>query len=102
VGPEWWQRVGVWYSCMYIPSLLPLPLPPFFWDRVSLYCLGCPQTHSIDQIGLKFRDPLPPESWDVLSLPGKKNRNIFKRLKVDEDNPGVTPTVYTRPRRENH
>jgi hypothetical protein len=29
----------------------------FFQDRVSLCCLGCPGTHSVDQAGLKLRNP---------------------------------------------
>jgi hypothetical protein len=29
----------------------------FFWDRVSLYNPGCPGTHSVDQAGLKLRNP---------------------------------------------
>jgi hypothetical protein len=28
-----------------------------FWDRVSLYSPGCPGTHSVDQAGLKLRNP---------------------------------------------
>jgi hypothetical protein len=27
------------------------------WDRVSLCSPGCPGTHSVDQAGLKLRDP---------------------------------------------
>jgi hypothetical protein len=29
----------------------------FFQDRVSLCSPGCPETHSVDQVGLKLRDP---------------------------------------------
>jgi len=38
-----------------------------FEDRFSLCSPGCPETHSIDQAGLKFTDislPLPPKCWD--------------------------------------
>jgi hypothetical protein len=28
----------------------------FFRDRVSLYSLGCPGTHFVDQAGLKLRN----------------------------------------------
>jgi hypothetical protein len=39
----------------------------FFWGRVSLYSPGCPGTHSVDQAGLKLRNPpasASPECWD--------------------------------------
>ena len=29
----------------------------FFQDRVSLYSLGCPGTHSVEQAGLELRNP---------------------------------------------
>ena len=38
-----------------------------FQDSVSLWSLGQPGTHSIDQAGLKFKEihlPLPSECWD--------------------------------------
>jgi hypothetical protein len=28
-----------------------------FWDRVSLYSPGCPETHFVDQAGLELRNP---------------------------------------------
>jgi hypothetical protein len=28
----------------------------FFWDRVFLCSSGCPETHSVDQAGLKLRN----------------------------------------------
>jgi hypothetical protein len=31
-------------------------------DRVSLSSSGCPETHSVDQAGLKLRDPLASAS----------------------------------------
>jgi hypothetical protein len=33
-----------------------------FRDRVSLYSLGCPGTHSVDQAGLELRNPLASAS----------------------------------------
>jgi hypothetical protein len=43
--------------------LLPPPPPP----RVSLCSLGCPGTHSVDQAGLKLRNP-PASASQVLGL----------------------------------
>jgi hypothetical protein len=37
----------------------------FFQDRVSLYSPGCPGTHSVDQAGLKLRNP-PASASQVL------------------------------------
>jgi hypothetical protein len=39
----------------------------FFQDRVSLCSPGCPGTHSVDQAGLKLRDPAASAS-QVLGL----------------------------------
>jgi hypothetical protein len=39
----------------------------FFRDRVSLYRPGCPGTHSVDQAGLKLRNP-PASASQVLGL----------------------------------
>jgi hypothetical protein len=39
----------------------------FFWDRVSLCSFGCPGTHSVDQAGLKLRNP-PASASRVLGL----------------------------------
>ena len=39
----------------------------FFRDRVSLYTPGCPGPHSIDQAGLKLRNP-PASASQVLGL----------------------------------
>jgi len=39
----------------------------FFQDRVSLYSLGCPGTHSVDQAGLELRNP-PASASRVLGL----------------------------------
>ena len=55
-----------------------------FWDRVSLCSPGCPGTHSVDQAGLKLRNP-PASASQVLRLkawaimPG--SWYIFKRSK---------------------
>jgi hypothetical protein len=38
-----------------------------FVRRVSLYCPGCPGTHSIDQAGLELRNP-PASVSQVLGL----------------------------------
>jgi hypothetical protein len=38
-----------------------------FGDRVSLYSPGCPGTHSVDQAGLKLRNP-PAFPSQVLGL----------------------------------
>jgi hypothetical protein len=38
-----------------------------FGDRVSLYSLGCPGTHSVDQAGLELRN-LPASASQVLGL----------------------------------
>jgi hypothetical protein len=38
-----------------------------FQDRVSLYCPGCPGTHSVDQAGLELRN-LPASASQVLGL----------------------------------
>jgi hypothetical protein len=38
-----------------------------FQDRVSLCSPGCPGTHSVDQAGLKLRDP-PASASQVLGL----------------------------------
>jgi hypothetical protein len=37
----------------------------FFQDRVSLYSPGCPGTHSVDQAGLKLRDPPASASQEL-------------------------------------
>jgi hypothetical protein len=39
----------------------------FFQDRVSLCSPGCPGTHSVDQAGLKLRNP-PASASQVLGL----------------------------------
>ena len=37
------------------------------WDKASLWDLGCPGTHSVDQAGLKLRNP-PVSASQVLGL----------------------------------
>jgi hypothetical protein len=39
----------------------------FFQDKVSLYSPGCPGTHSVNQAGLKLRNP-PVFAPQVLGL----------------------------------
>jgi hypothetical protein len=39
----------------------------FFRDRVSLYSLGCPGTHFVDQAGLELRNS-PASASQVLGL----------------------------------
>jgi hypothetical protein len=39
----------------------------FSSGRVSLYSPGCPETHSVDQAGLKLRNP-PASASQVLGL----------------------------------
>jgi hypothetical protein len=39
----------------------------FSRDRVSLYILGCPGTHSVDQAGLELRNP-PASASQVQGL----------------------------------
>jgi hypothetical protein len=38
-----------------------------FWDRVFLCSPGCPGTHSVDEAGLKLRNP-PDSASQVLGL----------------------------------
>jgi hypothetical protein len=44
-----------WFACLFV----------CFWDRVSLYNLGCSGTHFVDQAGLKLRNP-PASASQVL------------------------------------
>jgi hypothetical protein len=39
----------------------------WFFERVSLCSPGCPRTHSVDQAGLKLRNP-PTSASQVLGL----------------------------------
>jgi hypothetical protein len=43
------------------------PPPPSFRDRVSLCSPSCPGTHSVDQAGLKLRNP-PASASQVKGL----------------------------------
>ena len=53
-----------------------------FQTRVSLYSLGCPGTHFVDQAGLELRNP-PASAPQVLGLqactakPGKRTLSCF-------------------------
>ena len=62
-----------------------------FRDRVSLYCTGCPHTHSVDQAGLELRE-LPASASQVLGLKlystTTQHSNIFK-----EQTPGSDKTA---------
>jgi hypothetical protein len=48
-------------------SPAPPPPPPPQDNRVSLYSLGCPGTHSVDQADLEFRNS-PASASQVLGL----------------------------------
>jgi hypothetical protein len=57
----------------------------FFRDKVSLCSPGCPGTHSVDQAGLKLRNP-PASASRVLGLKAYAttpswNRFFFKEKK---------------------
>jgi hypothetical protein len=63
------MKVHKWSFILFIPQ----PLGVFFLlvfgfpDRVSLCSPGCPGTHSVEQAGLKFRNP-PASASQVLGL----------------------------------
>jgi hypothetical protein len=52
----------------------------FFRDRVSLCSPGCPGTHSVDQAGLKLRNP-PASASQVLGLSAPPRPAMFIVLK---------------------
>jgi hypothetical protein len=56
-----------YYCCEQTPWPRQLFFLFFRWDRVSLCSPGCPGTHSVDQAGLKLRNPPASASW-VLGL----------------------------------
>jgi hypothetical protein len=56
----------VWFGLVWFGLVL-FGLVWFFRDRVSLSSPGCPGTHSVDQAGLKLRNP-PASSSQVLGL----------------------------------
>jgi hypothetical protein len=62
----WYIYTTVYYSVFFYRSGR---------DRFSLYSLGCPGTHFVDQAGLKMRNP-PASAYQVLRL---KTRAINKR-----------------------
>jgi hypothetical protein len=47
-----------------------------FRDRVSLYSPSCPGTHSVDQAGLKLRNP-PATASQVLGLQACATTALF-------------------------
>jgi hypothetical protein len=51
-------KILVFFVCLFV-----------FQDRVSLYSPGCPGTHSVDQAGLKLRNP-PASASRVLGYKG--------------------------------
>ncbi|GAB1285643.1 DDB1- and CUL4-associated factor 6 [Apodemus speciosus] len=51
-----------------------------YLDRVSLCSPGCPGTYSVDQAGLKLRNP-PASASQVLGL--KRRREFIQRLKLE-------------------
>jgi hypothetical protein len=48
------------------PSLQPLFFFFFLRQRLVRYNSSCPETHSVEQVGLNLEThlPLPPECWD--------------------------------------
>jgi hypothetical protein len=59
-----WERANLGYFCLFCFFFV---LFCFVFSRkVSLYSLGCPGTHSVDQAGLELEIclPLPPKCWD--------------------------------------
>jgi hypothetical protein len=51
------SQESVWFRVFFFSSR----------DRVSLYSLGCPGTHFVDQAGLELRNP-PVSASQVLGL----------------------------------
>jgi hypothetical protein len=54
-------------SALIRRAISPAPWPFFFFFSVYLFSLGCPGTHSVDQAGLKLRNP-PASASQVLGL----------------------------------
>jgi hypothetical protein len=69
IGTDTESRGELLYKLTQLPLLLLLLFcfVLFFRDRVSLYSLGCPGTHSVDQAGLELRN-LPASASQVLGL----------------------------------
>jgi hypothetical protein len=55
------------HSIASVTGLVELPFFLVFRDRVSLCSPGCPGTHSVDQAGLKLRNP-PASAPQMLGL----------------------------------
>lgn len=51
-----------------------------FWDKVCLYSLGCPGTHSVDQIGLDCLRDAPASASMVLELKTCTTTASLKKL----------------------
>ena len=54
-------------TCYFRLALLTFLFVWFFYDRVFVYSPGCPETHFVDQAGLKLRN-LPASAYRVLGL----------------------------------
>jgi hypothetical protein len=54
------NSVAIFFVCLFVCLFV-------FRDRVSLCCSGCSGTHSVDQAGLRLRDP-PAFASQVLGL----------------------------------
>jgi hypothetical protein len=74
------------YLFIYIVYLFIYLFIFVFRDRVSLCSPGCPGTHSVDQAGLKLRNP-PASASQVLGLkacatmPGERSTISMKKKK---------------------
>jgi hypothetical protein len=55
------------FVCLFACLLACLFVLDFVQDRLSLYTSGCPRTHSVDQAGLKCRNP-PASASQVLGF----------------------------------
>jgi hypothetical protein len=68
----------------------------FFQDRVSLYSLGCPGTHSVDQAGLELRN-LPASASQVLGLKACATATQQEKFLIKEKylGPKIKPQVCT-------
>jgi hypothetical protein len=61
------RSICLWFYFYFILFYFILFYFIFFQDRVSLYSSGCSGTHSVDQAGLKLRNP-PASASQVLGL----------------------------------
>ena len=65
--PIWLLATELWHSDYFLVFVFVCLFCFVFQDRVSLYRPGCPGTHSVDQVGLKLRNP-PASDSQVLGL----------------------------------